>query len=145
MHILLNVPSYINVLPDQESFSAHNKHQSFLWQPIYPKNPHNLCWRLQIETFSALPAFFFIPITKASDADFWCLLWSTPEQRLSKQSRRRWFKTSLHSLWRHCNARQGRFMTHKWENWLVPYHARRQHDVQTLCIVLNLYVIFVPI
>ena len=41
--MLLNVPSYIDVLPDQESFSAHNKRQS---------------WRHQIETFSSLLGFF---------------------------------------------------------------------------------------
>ena len=26
------------------------------------------------------------------------------DKRLSKQSRRRWFETSSHSLWRHCNG-----------------------------------------
>ena len=32
-----------------------------------------------------------------------CFLWSTPEQRLSKQSWRRWFETPSRSLWGHCN------------------------------------------
>ena len=45
----------------------------------------------------------WIPLTKASDAERWCFLWSAPEVTLSKQSRRRWFETSLRSLWRHCN------------------------------------------
>ena len=40
---------------------------------------------------------------KANDTELWCFPWSAPEQRLSKQSRRRWFETLLHSLWRHCN------------------------------------------
>ena len=45
----------------------------------------------------------WIPITKASDAEFWCFLWFAPEQqkRLSKQSRRWGFETPSCSLWRH--------------------------------------------
>ena len=39
-------------------------------------------------------------LTKASDAKHWCFLRSA---RLSKQSRRRWIETPLHSLWRHYN------------------------------------------
>ena len=31
-------------------------------------------------------------------------LWCAPEQRLSKQLRRRWFKTPSHSLWRQYNG-----------------------------------------
>ena len=45
-----------------------------------------------------------IPLIKASDGELWCPLWSAPEQRLSKQSRRRWFETPSRSLWRHCNT-----------------------------------------
>ena len=44
-------------------------------------------WRHQMERFSALLAIFdgeftsprWIPLTKASDAELWCFLWSTPE------------------------------------------------------------------
>ena len=42
----------------------------------------------------------WIPLTKA---ELWCFLWSVPEKRLSKQSRRRWIETPSCSLWRHCN------------------------------------------
>ena len=42
----------------------------------------------------------WIPLTKASDEEIWCFIWSAPEQ-LSKQLRRRWFETPLRSLWRH--------------------------------------------
>ena len=42
---------------------------------------------------------WWIPLTKASDAELWCFLWS-----ISKQSRRRWFETPSRSLWRHCNG-----------------------------------------
>ena len=40
---------------------------------------------------------------KASDAEFWCFLWSTLKKWLSKQSRRWWFETPLCSVWRHSN------------------------------------------
>ena len=45
------------------------------------------------------------PLTKASDAELWCFLWSASEKkRLSTQSRRRWFQTPSRSLWSHCNV-----------------------------------------
>ena len=40
----------------------------------------------------------WIPLTKANDTELWCFLWSAPELKVSKQSRRRWFKTSSCSL-----------------------------------------------
>ena len=43
------------------------------------------------------------PLTKASDAELWCFLSSVPEQMVEKPLRRRWFETSLRSLWRHCD------------------------------------------
>ena len=46
----------------------------------------------------------WIPLTRASDAELWCFLWSACEQNVnSKQSWRRWFETPLRSLIRHCN------------------------------------------
>ena len=43
-------------------------------------------WRHQIEIFSALLALCKgirrIPLTKASDGDLWCFLWSAPEQTM---------------------------------------------------------------
>ena len=46
----------------------------------------------------------WIPLTKASDAELWFLIWSAPNERLSKQSRRRWLETQSRSLLRQCNA-----------------------------------------
>ena len=46
----------------------------------------------------------WIPLKKASDAELWYFLWSAPEQTVSKQSRRWWIDTPLHSSWRHCNV-----------------------------------------
>ena len=45
----------------------------------------------------------------------WCFLWCAPEQRLSKQSRRRWFESLSRSLWRHCNGTgRCRLVPHGW-------------------------------
>ena len=44
-----------------------------------------LCWEF--------PGHWWIPLTKASDAELWCFLWSVPEKkRSSKQSRRRYLR-----------------------------------------------------
>ena len=49
-------------------------------------------WRHQLETFSALLALCVrvVPLTKASDAELWCFLWSAPIQLMS------WYATSVH-------------------------------------------------
>ena len=68
-------------------------------------------WRHQMETSSHFTNLLcgefsghrWIPRSRASDAELWCFLLSTPEQQLSKQWRRRWFETQSPSLWRHCN------------------------------------------
>ena len=44
------------------------------------------------------------PLTRASDAELWCFLWSLPEKWLGKQSRGRWFETPSCSLWLQCNV-----------------------------------------
>ena len=46
----------------------------------------------------------WIPVTKASDAELWCLLLRL-NNGLSKQSRCWWFKTPSCSLWHYCNDR----------------------------------------
>ena len=46
----------------------------------------------------------WIPLTKVSDAELSCFIWSAPEsERLSKHSWYWWFELSPRSLWRHCN------------------------------------------
>ena len=69
-------------------------------------------WRHQMETYSALLATCVgnspvtgelpsqRPVTRSFDVFFDLCL----NKRLSKQSRRWWFETSSHPLWRHCNA-----------------------------------------
>ena len=45
-------------------------------------------------------------LSKASDAELWCSLWSAPEQTVAwANNRRRWFETPSRSLWRHCNEK----------------------------------------
>ena len=63
----------------------------------------------------------WIPLTKASDAEFWCILWSAPEQRLSNQSRRQWFETPSWSLWRHCKVLSGKVSRHYILLYLIKY------------------------
>ena len=46
----------------------------------------------------------WIPLTKASDAELWCFLWSRLDKRLSKQSWGWWFETRSRSLWRDSNG-----------------------------------------
>ena len=64
-------------------------------------------WRHQLETFSALLAFCAgnspasqRPMTRSFGVFFDLRL----NQQLSKQWRRRWFKTPSCPLWRHCNV-----------------------------------------
>ena len=49
----------------------------------------------------------WIPLTKASDAELWCFFFYLLLSKwLSKQSKRWWFETPPHSLWRHCNVKR---------------------------------------
>ena len=69
-------------------------------------------WCHQMETFFALfvplwgesTGHRWIPLTKASDADFGLFFDRRLNKRLSKQSKRRWFEAPSRSLWRHCNG-----------------------------------------
>ena len=65
-------------------------------------------WRHRMETFSVLLGLCAVtgefpakrPVTQSFDVFFDLRL----NKRLSKWSRRRWFETPSHSLWRHCNG-----------------------------------------
>ena len=46
----------------------------------------------------------WIPLTMASEAELRGLLALRMNKRLSQQSRRQWFETTLRSLWRHCSG-----------------------------------------
>ena len=46
----------------------------------------------------------WIPLTKATDAEHWCFLWSAPQQTLNNELRRWWFETQSRPLWRHSYA-----------------------------------------
>ena len=70
-------------------------------------------WRHQVETFSALlalcagisPVTGECPSQRSVTRSFDVFFDLRLGKWLSKQSRRLWFETSWHSLWRHCNAR----------------------------------------
>ena len=82
------------------------------WQHFHQFVSHHFLpwWHHPMERFSALltfcegnpPVTRWFPLTKASDTELWCFLWSAPEQTFGEQSRRRWFETPSRSLWRHC-------------------------------------------
>ena len=69
-------------------------------------------WRDQMETFSALLALCVgnslvtgeFPIQRRVTRSFDDCFDMCLKKRFSKQSRRPWLETPLHSLWRHCNA-----------------------------------------
>ena len=72
---------------------------------------------------------WWIPLTKASDAQLWCFLWYTFDKRLRKQSKRQWFETPSCSLWLHCNgfhfiwslfARVPLTRSQHWKKYLSP-------------------------
>ena len=81
-------------------------------------------WCHQMETFSALLALCegnhgrWISLRKASDAELWCVLLSTPRlsKRFSKQSRSRWFETPLLLLWHHNNASSPNHCMDQWRH-----------------------------
>ena len=69
-------------------------------------------WRHKMEHFPRYWPFVrgihrhgWLLLTKASDAELWCFPFDLLlNKQLSKQSKRRLFKTPLRSLWRHCNV-----------------------------------------
>ena len=61
----------------------------------------------------------WIPLTKASDAELWCFLWSVPEQTVSKQSRGWWPETPSSSLRRQCNV-----------DWFMVYFNQSEFDIR---------------
>ena len=70
------------------------------------------CWCHQMETFfrvtgplcGKFTGHRWIPCTKASDAEFWCLFDLRLNKPLSKQSWCWWFETPSRPLWRQCNV-----------------------------------------
>ena len=75
-------------------------------------NERHKWWRHQMETFSALldlcagnsPVTGEFPSQMPVTRSFGVFFDLRLNERLSKQSRRRWFETLWRSLWRHCNA-----------------------------------------
>ena len=100
-------------------------------------------WRHQMEAFSALPALYEgnppvtgvfpsqRPVTQSFDVFFDKSL----NKWLSKEWRRRWFKTPLRSLWRHCNPR-----FHLW--FVLQFVFRTQQLVCEFRSVESAYIYF---
>ena len=87
------------------------------------------------------------PLTKASVAVLWCFVSPAPEQRLSKQSRRRRFETASNSLWRHSNEIINLYFlpfldTYKAEEVFFsihgePWYRPRYHQLSSIPSVLE--------
>ena len=76
---------------------------------------------------------WWIPLTKACDAELWCFRWCL-NKRLSKQSRSWWFDTPSRSLWRHCNEKSpGKNVISKKEDYSMHQKTNPQaNDMVTL-------------
>ena len=78
-----------------------------------PSHEKSRWWRHQMETFSALlalcagnsPATGEFPTQRPVTRSCLVFFDLRMNKRLSKQSRRQWFKTPSRSLWRHCNEK----------------------------------------
>ena len=68
------------------------------WRPAMMTQSNGNIFRVTGHLYGEFTGDRWIPLTKANDARLWCFLWSSPDQQLSKQSRRRWFETPSRSL-----------------------------------------------
>ena len=65
----------------------------------------------------------WIPLTKASDVELWCFLWSAPEQMVEQTNEMLVILASSCSLWHHCNV---------YRHAVVPCTVSQQLDVHIL-------------
>ena len=71
---------------------------------LYVVSPHTTFWALlALRSGKSLVTGDF-PSQRPVARNFDVFFDFAPEERFSKQSRSRWFKTPSRSLWRHCNA-----------------------------------------
>ena len=66
-------------------------------------SPNGIIFRLTCPLWGESTDHQWIPLTKTSDARFWCILWSAPEQTIEQQNNRDASDLSR-SLWRHSNG-----------------------------------------
>ena len=72
------------------------------WPMITSSNGNII--RVTVPLYGEFRGRRWIPLIQDSDTELWCFLDLRLSKRLSKQSRHRWFETTLHPLWRHCNV-----------------------------------------
>ena len=106
---------------ETRAVSAHNRIETGVFGFLYNCIAR---WRHQMDTFSAFLGPLWgessgrrwIPLTKASDGELWCVLWSVLDKWLSKQSSHLWFEMPSRSLWRHYNGSLSNqyFWTNRW-------------------------------
>ena len=114
--------------PSAATMAWHpDKPLAFVLHNVYSKQVKG--WRNQMETFPRYWSFVGGihrspvdsphkgPVTRSFDVFFDLRL----NTRLSKQSRRRWFKTPSRSSWRHCN-----------EGWLLSIYSHPMQSTRTI-------------
>ena len=69
---------------------------------------------------------WWIPLTKVNGAQLWSFFDLRLNARLGKQSRRRWFETQSHSIWRRCNKNLKRLRKNK-RGWKEIYLKSTQY------------------
>ena len=78
----------------------------------------------------------WIPLTKASDVELWCFLWSVPEQRVEQTMETPMVWTQSRWLWRHCNVGIKTPMT---TGFLIPGARRRPSRLNAVTLVMPHY------
>ena len=110
------------------------------FDPLQPPVDKQSWWRHQMETFSASLAIcvrgeftgpWWIPCTKAGDAELWCFLWSAPEKNLWVNNRetgdlrrhRAHFDVLVMATWCSAVKKNGMHRLHhvyRWHDFMPP-------------------------
>ena len=115
---------------------------TFCWTPIHDldmmASSNGNIFRVTGHLCGEFNGPWWIPRTKASDAELWCFLDLRLNKPLSKQSWRWWFETPSRLLWRQCN---GALLI----NTLRPrQNGRRWHFQMHVWIPIAISLKFVP-
>ena len=103
-----------DILVDIGSGNTRNNADWLTMDTFLSTNSVKWWWRHQMKTFSALlalcagnsPNIGEFPSQRPVTQNFDVFFEMRPNKRLSKQSRRRWFETPSHSLWRRRNVKK---------------------------------------
>ena len=98
---ILNIASCI------EKCSRYITNEDKLWGVYMKTSSYGNIFFVTGPLWGESTGHWWIPLTKASDAELWCFFcffYLGLNKQLSKQSRWQWFEMPPHSLWHHCNV-----------------------------------------